>query len=99
MSIMGDSRKYEVFIPYMKKMRENNNKISNLEIHLHYNKHLEKNKNENVEIYDILIRRVETNDELFSNEVFKMVRVFTYAIVRLILLTKSGPKYCISWMY
>nr|CAD2188640.1 unnamed protein product [Meloidogyne enterolobii] len=73
MNIMRDVRKYEVFINYMKKMRENKKNISNLEIHLHYNKHLEKNKNENVEIFDILIRRVETNDKLFSNEGFKEI--------------------------
>jgi len=98
MNIMRDVRKYEVFINYMKKMRENKKNISNLEIHLHYNKHLEKNKNENVEIFDILIRRVETNDKLFSNEGFKEVSVFRSSLVGLILIIKSGPKYYNSWI-
>jgi len=78
-------------------MKENKKNISNLEIHLHYNKHLEKNKNENVEIYDILIRRVETNDRLFSNEGFKEVIVFTYLGITFID-TQSVPKYCMSWI-
>uniref|UniRef100_A0A914KLH0 Uncharacterized protein n=1 Tax=Meloidogyne incognita TaxID=6306 RepID=A0A914KLH0_MELIC len=72
-NIMYDRKHDLQFLNYLTKMKENKKNISNLEIHLHYNKHLEKNKNENVEIYDILIRRVETNDRLFSNEGFKEI--------------------------
>uniref|UniRef100_A0A1I8BT21 Uncharacterized protein n=1 Tax=Meloidogyne hapla TaxID=6305 RepID=A0A1I8BT21_MELHA len=57
---------------FITNFEENNKSNSVLEMHLKYKKQLE-NKNEIVEIYDILIKRVETNNKIFDDNGFKKI--------------------------